>query len=364
MGQKLGIVSFTEHGSQLNERLREMLERSGYVCESYAAEKYAGKYHLFPLKVSAKAWTEKMFQSMDALLFIGACGIAVRSIAPYLQGKDKDPAVVVLDERGIFAISLLSGHLGGANELTAVLANLTGAIPVITTATDINGRFAVDVFAKKQNLWISDLKAAKAVSAAVLDEEPVGFFSEFPVTGEIPCELQRLADGERFEGNCGMVLSLNEEKNPFAVTLHLIPRIVSLGIGCKKGTPQETVEQEVLKALQSCHMSIHSIFAAASIDLKKEEEGLLRWCMANRIPFLTYSAEELKQVKGDFQESSFVREKTGVDNVCERAAMKAANEEGTFILRKQAENGMTIAIVKYDWKLERELAKEYRIDEQ
>ena len=143
-----------------------------------------------------------MFQSMDALLFIGACGIAVRSIAPYLQGKDKDPAVVVLDERGIFAISLLSGHLGGANELTAVLANLTGAIPVITTATDINGRFAVDVFAKKQNLWISDLKAAKAVSAAVLDEEPVGFFSEFPVTGEIPCELQRLADGERFEGNC------------------------------------------------------------------------------------------------------------------------------------------------------------------
>ena len=217
MGQKLGIVSFTEHGSQLNERLREMLERSGYVCESYAAEKYAGKYHLFPLKVSAKAWTEKMFQSMDALLFIGACGIAVRSIAPYLQGKDKDPAVVVLDERGIFAISLLSGHLGGANELTAVLANLTGAIPVITTATDINGRFAVDVFAKKQNLWISDLKAAKAVSAAVLDEEPVGFFSEFPVTGEIPCELQRLADGERFEGNCGMVLSLNEEKNPFAL---------------------------------------------------------------------------------------------------------------------------------------------------
>ena len=218
MGQKLGIVSFTEHGSQLNERLREMLERSGYVCESYAAEKYAGKYHLFPLKVSAKAWTEKMFQSMDALLFIGACGIAVRSIAPYLQGKDKDPAVVVLDERGIFAISLLSGHLGGANELTAVLANLTGAIPVITTATDINGRFAVDVFAKKQNLWISDLKAAKAVSAAVLDEEPVGFFSEFPVTGEIPCELQRLADGERFEGNCGMVLSLNEEKNPFSIT--------------------------------------------------------------------------------------------------------------------------------------------------
>ena len=78
MGQKLGIVSFTEHGSQLNEHLREMLERSGYICEAYAAEKYAGKYHLLPLKVSTKAWTEKMFQSMDALLFIGACGTFIR----------------------------------------------------------------------------------------------------------------------------------------------------------------------------------------------------------------------------------------------------------------------------------------------
>ena len=350
MGQKLGIVSFTEHGSQLNERLREMLERSGYVCESYAAEKYAGKYHLFPLKVSAKAWTEKMFQSMDALLFIGACGIAVRSIAPYLQGKDKDPAVVVLDERGIFAISLLSGHLGGANELTAVLANLTGAIPVITTATDINGRFAVDVFAKKQNLWISDLKAAKAVSAAVLDEEPVGFFSEFPVTGEIPCELQRLADGERFEGNCGMVLSLNEEKNPFAVTLHLIPRIVSLGIGCKKGTPQETVEQEVLKALQSCHMSIHSIFAAASIDLKKEGQGILSLSENWHIPFITYTENELKQVPGEFTPSPFVKKITGVDNVCERSAV-LASDNGRLLQKKAGENGVTTAVAAREWRI-------------
>ena len=325
MGQKLGIVSFTEHGSQLNERLREMLERSGYVCESYAAEKYAGKYHLFPLKVSAKAWTEKMFQSMDALLFIGACGIAVRSIAPYLQGKDKDPAVVVLDERGIFAISLLSGHLGGANELTAVLANLTGAIPVITTATDINGRFAVDVFAKKQNLWISDLKAAKAVSAAVLDEEPVGFFSEFPVTGEIPCELQRLADGERFEGNCGMVLSLNE--------------------------PQETVEQEVLKALQSCHMSIHSIFAAASIDLKKEEAGILAFCEKHAIPFCTYTKEELMDLEGDFTASAFVKETTGVDCVCERSAILAGGG-AELLLKKRAANGVTVALALKDWSVD------------
>ena len=142
------------------------------------------------------------------------------------------------------------------------------------------------------------------------------------------------------------------------------PREYILGIGCRRGKSFEELDAFIQKWLDHAGIEKRLVRAAASIDLKKEEEGLLRWCMANRIPFLTYSAEELKQVKGDFQESSFVKEKTGVDNVCERAAMKAANEEGTFILRKQAENGMTIAIAKYDWKLERELAKEYRIDEQ
>ena len=155
---KLAVISFTERGSRLNRSVSELLRREGIDVESTALAKYAESSGLPPLSGSLHDWTGRMFGSRDALLFIGACGIAVRSIAPYLQGKDKDPAVVVLDERGIFAISLLSGHLGGANELTAVLANLTGAIPVITTATDINGRFAVDVFAKKQNLWISDLK--------------------------------------------------------------------------------------------------------------------------------------------------------------------------------------------------------------
>ena len=191
----------------------------------------------------------------------------------------------------------------------------------------------------------------RSVSAAVLDEEPVGFFSEFPVTGEIPCELQRLADGERFEGNCGMVLSLNEEKNPFAVTLHLIPRIVSLGIGCKKGTPQETVEQEVLKALQSCHVSIHSIFAAASIDLKKEEAGILAFCEKHAIPFCTYTKEELMDLEGDFTASAFVKETTGVDCVCERSAILAGSG-AELLLKKRAANGVTVALALKDWSVD------------
>ena len=170
-----------------------------------------------------------MFESQDALLFIGATGIAVRSIAPFVADKRKDPAVVVMDEKGIFAISLLSGHIGGANELAGKLANLTGAIPVITTATDVNGRFAVDVFAKKQKLWIADMKAAKRVSADVLDEKKIGLVTEFPDSGRDAGGAGAFeGNGTLLRGKRACVIALNETFHPFPCTLHLIPKIVAL----------------------------------------------------------------------------------------------------------------------------------------
>ena len=259
---------------------------------------------------------------------------AVRMIAPFVSDKLSDSPEVVADEAGTFVIPLLSGHVGGANELAEQIAGQIGGIPVITTATDVNHTFSVDLFAKKCGLSIYNREGIAKVSAKILD-------------GKTP----------------DIVIS-SEKTDLEQGVLGLQPREYILGIGCRRGKSFEELDAFIQKWLDHAGIEKRLVRAAASIDLKKEEEGLLRWCMANRIPFLTYSAEELKQVKGDFQESSFVKEKTGVDNVCERAAMKAANEEGTFILRKQAENGMTIAIVKYDWKLERELAKEYRIDEQ
>lgn len=120
-----------------------------HSCEGYALEKYGKEAGIPAIAPSLPAWTERMFQEMDAILFIGACGIAVRSIAPYVKSKKTDPAVLCMDEQGKFVISLLSGHIGGANELTEEVAAVTGAVPVITTATDVNHKFAVDVFAVK-----------------------------------------------------------------------------------------------------------------------------------------------------------------------------------------------------------------------
>lgn len=347
---KLAVVSFTEHGSRLNALLAEALPRHGYDCEHYSMEKYADHYQLLPLKESLKNWTGRMFEEKDALLFIGAAGIAVRSIAPFVQDKTKDPAVVVMDEKGIFAISLLSGHLGGANELTGALANLTGAIPVITTATDVNGRFAVDVFAKKNHLHISDMKLAKAVSADILDEKQVGFYSDYPVIGQIPEELSVWDREQVFEGTNGICISI-EEKQPFKQTLHLIPEIVSIGIGCKKGTPCAAIEERVLAVLEECGISMHAIEQIASIDLKAEEPGLLEFARKYGLEFVTYTAEELKQVPGEFETSAFVESVTGVSNVCERSAVMASGM-GKRIQKKTAEHGVTVALAVKEWSVD------------
>ena len=351
----ISIITFTENGTKLAEKIRQ-----AFACMKTAEWDNAGNHDITkygtvtienrckkdsgPLEnnkvqtnsrgLSLSDWTRQQFAEKNAIVVIGACGIAVRMIAPFVSDKLSDSPVVVADEAGTFVIPLLSGHMGGANELAEQIAGQIGGIPVITTATDVNHTFSVDLFAKKCGLSIYNREGIAKVSAKILD-------------GKTPD------------------IAISSEKTDLEQgVLGLQPREYILGIGCRRGKSFEELDAFIQKWLDHAGIEKRLVRAAASIDLKKEEEGLLRWCMANRIPFLTYSAEELKQVKGDFQESSFVKEKTGVDNVCERAAMKAANEEGTFILRKQAENGITIAIVKYDWKLERELAKEYRIDEQ
>ena len=348
---KLAIISFTDHGSRLNAAVGQALSLQGYDCSSYAAAKYAGKYGLQELSVPLKVWTGEMFEQMDAILFISASGIAVRSIAPYVQDKTKDPAIVVMDEKGVFAISLMSGHLGGANELTGVLANLTGAVPVITTATDVNGRFAVDVFAKKNHCAISDMKIAKYISADIRDEKKIGLFCDFPVVGRIPEELVSWDPEEVFEGTNGICISLNDRKQPYKQTLHLVPGIVTVGVGCRKDTPFEKIEEKILEVLEKEQISVKSVRKLASIDLKAGEEGILAFAEKYQIPFETYTAEELMQVEGEFTESSFVASVTGVSNVCERSAA-AGSRNGRIICRKTAGDGVTVALAADGYSVE------------
>lgn len=348
--KSLALISFTKRGAKLCGQLNKALSVHGFCCEAYALPKYAGEFELRSMELSLGEWAGEMFERMDGILFIGAAGIAVRSIAPFLQGKAKDPAVVVMDEKGMFAISLLCGHLGGANELAGILSNLTGAIPVITTATDVNGRFAVDLFAKKQNLYISSMTCAKCLSADILDEKPVGFVSEFPILGEVPEELHSMEAKEPFDGECGIVLSLNEECRPFKQTLHLIPRIVTVGIGCRKGTEKEKIRSVVLNVLRQNHISRFAVEQLASIDLKAEEPGICALAREWKLDFHTYTSGELNEVEGEFTKSQFVSQVTGVDNVCERSAIKASL--GELIQKKKGEDGVTVALAVRKWSVD------------
>ena len=260
-------------------------------------------------------WAAEQFAHADALIFVGAVGIAVRAIAPYCRSKAVDPAVVVLDECGHFAVPILSGHLGGANDLARALAAVCGAVPAITTATDANGVFAVDAWARHQNCAVLEPGRIKRVSSRLLAGGPVRYRSEFPIAGQAPAGVVPAGEAERAD----FALTLF----PAGDALHLIPKIGVLGIGCRRGTSTAQLEAAFAQFCAAHGLAAACITAAASIDLKADEPGLLEFCRIHGWPVQFYSAAQLQNAPGQFTPSAFVRSVTGVDNVCERAAVLA-----------------------------------------
>ena len=328
---KIGILSFTEGGFELQQRISQI--PGVEACQFKKSEQ------------PAKEFVKWCFSERMGIIFIGAAGIAVRLIAPFLQSKALDPPVLVIDEKGTYVISLLSGHLGGANALAKTISREIGAQPVITTATDVRGIFSVDDWCRKTGCTVVELPTAKKVSAALLNAEPVGFYSDFPFSS-LPDTLQN--------DNCplGIAVSLDDTVQPFSTTLHVVPNIVIVGVGCRKGTDADVFERFLLDILRTQRISLRSVQALASIDLKKDESCILAFCNKYQVNFYTYSARELFNVKGTFQASAFVEQVTGVDNVCERSALAAIDGDGTLILGKQSSSGVTAALAMKQWRCE------------
>ena len=257
---KIALICFSLTGQETGEKLCRSLETIGMTAVLDKKSKYLPD----SIKISTSVWAGKKFADSDALIFIGATGIAVRSIAPYVASKKSDPAVLVIDECGHFVISLLSGHLGGANELALKVAEILHAVPVVTTATDLHHRFAVDVFAKKNNCSIFNMKAAKEVSAALLAGRRVGFYSEFPVEGELPDGLLlcdecgnpvRPAEDDT-EPECGVAVTVHTSCQPFASTTQVVPKCLTLGVGCRKGKDAGGIAEAAQKVLDRSPVSI------------------------------------------------------------------------------------------------------------
>ncbi|MBR0367140.1 MAG: cobalamin biosynthesis protein [Clostridia bacterium] len=278
----------------------------------------------------------------DALVFVGAAGIAVRAVAPHVASKRSDPAVLCLDEAGRFVIPILSGHIGGANRLARRLAGALGATSVITTATDVNGRFSVDAWAAEHGMAITSMPLAKRVSAEILTRD-IPFFTD-------AARPERLADGLFWSdaGDLGVCVSVRDLR-PFEETLLLVPRALRVGIGCRRGTSAGAIHEAVEKVLSDNSLRIEAVREAASIDLKSDEPGLLECCRALGWPITFYTSEALNAVEGDFLPSAFVKRTVGVDNVCARAA---AASGGRIIVPKTALNGVTVSVAELKWGIE------------
>lgn len=334
---RLAVFAFTRRGCEAALEIRQILQpRECRLITMAKFEQPEFESYVPPLA----EYTKPIFRWADILIFVGSAGVAVRAVAPWVKDKKTDPAVLVVDEGKQFVISLLSGHIGGANEAARHLAEELRAIPVITTATDVNSRFSVDTWASRQGLTISSMKAAKAVSAAILEED-VPLVCDFPIRGTLPSGV---VPGET--GKVGIYVGYRN-KQPFAVTLRLIPRVLRLGIGCRKGISEEAIARAVTAVCQREGIAEEAICAVGSIDLKAEEPGLLAYCRHKKLPVKFYTAEELRRVPGEFPASGFVSSVTGVDNVCQRAAMLGAQ---TCIAEKTAMDGVTVALAEINWE--------------
>lgn len=418
---KVSIISFTLKGIELSLKIKKAFsgETEEELClytkcshaeksltERKLTEKNLAESGLSYVEQPLTEWTGEQMKKRRSLLFIGACGIAVRAIAPFLTDKLNDVPVLVMDEQGRFVIPVLAGHVGGANELAVSLAERMGSTPVITTATDLNHCFAVDLFARRNALHIVNKDGIAKVSSRILAGEEVtmaveeGHLQEgeagstggrkVPREGNVPegirivpCSAELHTDvpvmPTEVSEDVPAVSAESTEDAPVVFSessagipgvtespvdilvapasygqgclLTLRPKEYVIGIGCKRGKAAEQIDHFVHRVLKESGISMEQVAAFTSIDRKKDEEGILWMSSHYGIPFVTYSAEELQQVEGTFHASEFVKSQVGVDNVCERAALRFSGPDGILITGKQAEDGITAAIVKRIWSV-------------
>lgn len=335
---KILIFSFTLHGDLV---MQEIVSKYSI---SHPEIEFIGNIKHDALEPgTTKYIVSSCFSEVKAIIFVSAIGIAVREIAPFIKNKATDPAVVVVDELGENVIPILSGHLGGANDLARELSNILSASCIITTATDLEHKFSVDCFAKKHHFYITDLKKAKEVSAKVLSGKEIKINK-----GKTPDIII-----SPFKEN-----DLSDESAGKYSPLILVPKCIAVGIGCRRGVSCSEIEDALLIALSENNIYRESIFAFATIDIKSDEKGLLEFFTKNSYDWFGLSNEDLKKVEGEFSRSEFVEKTVGVPNVSGRASFLLAKnayeelpdsekkyfEKPRLIMDKKAYKNVTIGL--------------------
>ena len=284
--------------------------------------------------------TEKAFKNSDKIIFISSTGIAVRAVASFIQSKDRDPGVVVIDLSSKNAISLLSGHLGGGNDLTLNVSRILGCQPIITTATDTMNIKAPDIIAKDYNLIIDDLKKAKHIAALLVDGKEVGIKDEYHIA-EITKGYKKLNELEENSIWITNKKYYKEDNLDFSKILKLIKNDVVLGVGCRRDTPYEKIKTFIEETLEKYNYDLRAVNKIVSVDVKKDENGIIELAENLKCPFETFTREQIKQVEDKYEKSEFVFKTLGIYSVCEPCVDLAGAQ---VIVSKIKHEGMTLAI--------------------
>ncbi len=329
---RIAGVTFTPQGEMIIKKLKEYIEIHHYFKDEDSS---------FNIKTLGK----KLMSEYEGIIFVGATGIAIRTIAPYITTKDKDPAVLVIDNEGKFVISLLSGHLGGANELTLKVSSILEAQPVITTATDTLGIEAPDIIAIKNNSKIEDLVKAKDISALLVRGEKVAFFSDED-SNYLPSGYVKLTkNNEDFKG---LVYITNKKNHPKVddlpkdiKALKLIKKNIVLGVGCRKNYSSEKMLNYVKKGLDEYNIDIAAVRLITTVEVKSNEEAILNLSNTYGWPIKTWALDEIRRVQDKFIGSDFVEKTLGIRAVCEPTVDLCGAK---IIVDKIACDGMTLCI--------------------
>jgi len=344
----VAIIAITRNGARIGAELLAGIPKSRlFVIEKHAT----GDAH--PFSTGVQNLMDRLWPDYGGFVFIMATGIVVRTIAPLLQAKDRDPAVVVLDDAGRFAVSLLSGHIGGANALAKSCAGLIGSIPVITTATDVNELPSFDMLAKESGWLIEDLTRVKILNALLLEGKEIAVLDHGDAVKrycagkgvlsyheDLAGALESGASGQLVVSN--RIIPLQQRSKQLLV---LRPLNLCLGIGCNRGTSAQEIESVVLEHLERLALSLQSVKCIATAQAKGDEEGLLEYAAAADLPLLLFESDQLNAVDAPSPASDHAMAAIGARGVAEPAAL-LASEGGRLLLHKAKSGNVTLAIAQ------------------
>lgn len=332
---RIAIISVSDKGQELALDLKEKLDMDSTVIKCDLYHKNVKRH--FPV----------LFHDYDAVIAIMASGILIRSVAPLVESKSTDPAVINIDDNGQFVISTLSGHLGGANELANKVAGLIDATPVITTSTDVNKKLGIDVLARDLHLSIDDAKEILYFNKAILEGREISL----TVNPEKNFNyLFEYLNENTLEINVSIYYSSGVDTDEIHVALDghemtLKERKVVVGIGCRRGKECEFIYNGLMKSLEDLKILPSRVNLLASAEIKKDEKGILELSERLDIPVEFVEMDRLRLFESrDVSKSEFVYSKFGIYGVCEPSALIMAGFESRLIYKKTSYDGVTIAV--------------------